>query len=99
MLEAAGLALSDELLDQGPRHLDLESPGELEELTIRWLNGAVEPEELAAVLSALRDCEDDLRRTSILDQMISYAFTETAEQHQSESDWRGRVEARLTSAT
>ena len=99
MLEAAGVALSDELLDQGPRHLDLESPGELEELTIRWLNGAVEPEELAAVLSALRDCDDHLRRTSIIDQMISYAFAETTEHLESESDWRGRVEARLTSAT
>lgn len=95
MLEAAGLVVSYE--EAIPRRLDLESPGELEELIRRWLNGAIEPGELAAVLSALRDCDDELRRTNILDQMISIAFDETVQHYESERDWRRRVEARLIS--
>jgi hypothetical protein len=97
MLEAAGLVAGYPADEGLPRRLDLESPDELEELIRRWLNGAIEPDELAAVLSALRDCEDELRRTNILDQMISIAFVETVQHYESERDWRKRVEARLTS--
>jgi hypothetical protein len=97
MLEAAGLVAHYPADDCLPRRLDLESPGELEELIRRWLNGAIEPEELAAVLSALRDCEDELRRSNILDQMISVAFVETVQHYESEREWRKRVEARLAS--
>ena len=30
-------------------------------------------------MSAIRDCDDDLRRTNILDRMITYAFHESRE--------------------
>ena len=94
MIEAAR-PLLDADRDGFPASIDLESPGQLEEMTRRWLNGAVSPDELAAVLSALRDCEDHNRRTNILNQMISYAFAETTLHFEAENEWRMRVEARL----
>jgi hypothetical protein len=96
MIEAARPLLDAER-DDSPESIDLESPGQLEGMTRRWLNGAVSPDELAAVLSALRDCEDHNRRTNILNQMISYAFAETTLHFEAENDWRMRVEARLAS--
>ena len=60
-----------------------------------WINGGIDPDQFAAVMSALRDCEDDLRRKNILDRMISFAFRETTQSLDTEDRWRRRVEARL----
>jgi hypothetical protein len=60
-----------------------------------WVNGGVEPDQFAAVMSALRDCEDQLRLTNILDRMISYAFRETSHNIECEDRWRRQVEAQL----
>ena len=81
--------------DERSRAIDLESPGILEEMVSLWINGGIAPDELAAVLSAIRDCDDDLRRTNILDRMITYAFHESRESLAVEELWRKRFEARL----
>ena len=60
-----------------------------------WINGGIDLDQFAAVMSALRDCDDDLRRRNILDRMISFAFRETTQSLDSEDRWRRRVEARL----
>ena len=82
-------------LDERSREIDLESPGVLEEMVSLWINGGIEPDELAAVLSAIRDCDDDLRRTNILDRMITYTFHESRESLALEELWRRKFEARL----
>jgi tetratricopeptide (TPR) repeat protein len=84
--------------EQLSREIDLESPGILEEMTTLWINGGIAPDDLAAVLSAIRDCDDALRRTNILDRMISYAFRESRQGLDSEELWRKRFEARLEPA-
>ena len=89
------LAAVDPAHEELSRKIDLESPGILEEMVTLWINGGIEPDELAAVLSAIRDCDDDLRRTNILDRMISYAFHESRQGLVSEELWRKRFEARL----
>ena len=93
------LAAVDPANEELSRKIDLESPGILEEMVTLWINGGIEPDELAAVLSAVRDCDDDLRRTNILDRMISYAFHESRQGLVSEELWRKRFEARLEPAT
>ena len=89
------LAAVDPVDEQRCRKIDLESPGVLEEMITLWINGGIAPDQLAAVLSAIRDCDDDLRRTNILDRMISYSFHESREGLVSEELWRKRFEARL----
>ena len=92
LLQAAGLVVDR---DQGPKQIDLESSGVLEDMVALWINEGIKPEQLAAVMSALRDCDDELRRRNILDRMISYAFNETRFAIEGEERWRKRVEARL----
>ena len=96
ILLAAGLVVAEE---EKPEELDFDTPGALEETVRLWVNGDLDPEKFAAVISALRDCEDDLRRADIMDRMISYAFTETREAMRTEDEWRKRVEARLKPET
>jgi tetratricopeptide (TPR) repeat protein len=79
-----------------PKGIALGAKGSLERLISLWVNGECGPDELAAVMSALRDCSDDVRRNDILDRMISYSFYETRECVESEAEWRKRVEALLT---
>ncbi|HWC76148.1 MAG TPA: hypothetical protein VG778_01735 [Blastocatellia bacterium] len=67
----------------------------MEEIITLWINCGIAPEQFAAVMSSLRDCDDDLRRKNILDRMITLAFRETSQSIESEDRWRERVEARL----
>jgi hypothetical protein len=90
MLEAVGLVK----IDQGPKEIDLESDSYLSRMVIHWC-GAIDCEQIAAVMSALRDCNDDLRRNNIINKIISFAFRESLQHFESENDWRKRVEARL----
>jgi tetratricopeptide (TPR) repeat protein len=92
LLRAAGLVIEEE----EPRQIDLESPGVLEEMMTLWMNGGVDPVEFAQVMSALRDCDDEMRRTNIMDRMITCAFRESRDSAECEETWRNRIEARLS---
>jgi hypothetical protein len=48
--------------------IDLEDDAVLTELLMQWAN-MIEPERIAAVMSALLDCKDDLR-SNILNNII-----------------------------
>jgi tetratricopeptide (TPR) repeat protein len=76
------------------QEIDLEDETTLNNLMIDWAH-LIEPEELAAVMSALRDCEDDLRRTNIIDSIIRKAFEHSRTCNMTEAEWRLRVERRL----
>jgi tetratricopeptide (TPR) repeat protein len=84
------------LVEAGPsdKILDLEDEETLRDIMVLWSN-QIEPEELAAVLSVLRDCDDSLRRNEIIDQMIRIAFEESLLCGTTEDAWRFRVERRL----
>ena len=84
------------LVDVGPsdKILDLENEATLRDIVIIWAN-QLEPEELAGVLSALRDCKDDMRRNEIIDQMIRITFEESLLCGTTEEAWRFRVERKL----
>jgi hypothetical protein len=56
--------------------IDLEDETVLNDLIIKWSH-LIGPDILAAVLSALRDCEDNIRQRNILDRMIRIAFEQT----------------------
>ncbi len=79
-----------------PRQIDLESKGTLEDLMCLWANNDLDPNDYVAVLSALRDCDDNLRFKNIINEMITYIFRFTQERMQGEAMWRKRVEAKLT---
>jgi hypothetical protein len=80
--------------DAAPNVIDLEDEKVLNDLMIEWAH-LIEPDELAGVLSALRDCEDDQRRTTIIDKMIRKVFEYSRVCNITESDWRLQVERRL----
>jgi hypothetical protein len=84
------------LLDSGPAEkvLDLEDEETISDIAVMWAH-QVEPEELAAVMSAIRDCEDRMRQRNILDRFIRIVFEETQECGLNEEAWRLRVERRL----
>jgi hypothetical protein len=84
------------LLEVGPadKILDLEDEETLDDVAVIWANH-VEPENFAAVLSALRDCEDRSRRNEIIDRMIKKAFQQTHLTRMSEEAWRLQVERKL----
>jgi tetratricopeptide (TPR) repeat protein len=84
------------LLKSGPadKMLDLEDDVVLDNIMVAWSH-LVDPEDLADVLSALRDCEDSLRQSDIIDKMIRIAFEETQLCGITEEAWRLRVERRL----
>jgi hypothetical protein len=84
------------LLKRGPadKILDLEDEEILDDIAVIWANH-VEPENFAAVMSALRDCEDSSRRNDIIDRMIKKAFQQTHQTRLSEEAWRLQVERRL----
>jgi tetratricopeptide (TPR) repeat protein len=84
------------LLEIGPsdKILDLEDEEILDDVAVIWANH-VEPDNFAAVLSALRDCEDRSRRNEIIDRMIKKAFQQTHQTRMSEEAWRLEVERRL----
>jgi hypothetical protein len=84
------------LLEVGPadKILDLEDEQTIDDIAVIWANH-VGPEELAAVLSALRDCEDRSRRNGIIDKIIKIAFQQSHLTRMSEEAWRLEVERRL----
>jgi tetratricopeptide (TPR) repeat protein len=84
------------MVESGPAEqvIDLEDKRVLDDLILKWAN-FIEPEELAAVMSALRDCKDDSRRANIIDDIIRKAFEYSATCNLSEREWRQKVECRL----
>jgi hypothetical protein len=84
------------LLDSGPitKVIDLEDEALINDIITIWCN-MIEPEEFASVMSAIRDCEDDLRRSNIIDSMIMIAFKQSQASMQAEQEWRSRVERKL----
>jgi hypothetical protein len=84
------------LMNSGPASdvIDLEDKALLDDIIEVWCN-MIEPDQFAAVMSALRDCKDDQRRESIMDDMISFAYQRTPSSRESESEWRRKVERRL----
>ena len=78
-----------------PRRIDLEEKSTLEDLMCLWANNDLDPNDYVAVLSALRDCKDSLRRQNIIDEMITHIYRFTQERMQGESMWRKRFEAKL----
>ncbi len=89
----------DEPQSRRPRQIDLEEKGTLETLMSLWTSGDLDPNDHVAVLSALRDCDNNLRFKNIINEMITYIFRFTQERMQGESFWRKRVEAQLTPET
>jgi tetratricopeptide (TPR) repeat protein len=81
------------MVESGPAEqvIDLEDKRVMDDLIIKWAN-LIEPEELAAVMSALRDCKDDSRRANILDDIIRKAFEYSAMCNLTEAEWRQKVE-------
>jgi tetratricopeptide (TPR) repeat protein len=98
------LEFASELDDQPaqprrPREINLEERGNLEMLISLWTTGDLNIDDHVAVLSALRDCDDNLRRKNIINLMISYMFRFTQERMEGEHFWRKRVEAQLAPET
>ncbi|MGA9770163.1 MAG: hypothetical protein WBV94_14070 [Blastocatellia bacterium] len=94
------LALAVDLDDQPPqarrrRQINLEDKGTLEMLMNLWTSGDLDIGDHVAVLSALRDCDNNLRRQNIINEMITYIFRFTQDRMQSEAMWRKRFEAEL----
>jgi tetratricopeptide (TPR) repeat protein len=84
------------MIESGPSEqvIDLEDKKLLNELITRWAN-LIEPEELTAVMSALRDCKDELRQANIIDDIIRKAFEYSATCDLTEAEWRTKVECKL----
>jgi tetratricopeptide (TPR) repeat protein len=84
------------LVESGPANqiIDLEDAALLNTIIMRWCN-LIEPEQFAAVMSALRDCKEDWRRKAIMDDMIAIAYQQTSSNIDSEREWREKVECRL----
>jgi hypothetical protein len=90
------LVMSLGLLESGPasKVIDLEDEAVLNGLIINWAH-LIEPEELTAVMSALRDCQDDVRRNEIIDMIIRKAFEYSQTCNVTEADWRRQFERKL----
>jgi hypothetical protein len=84
------------LVKGGPasKVIDLEDKARLKHIIMLWCN-LIEPEQFAAVMSALRDCKDDWRREAIMDDMITLAYQQTYANTESEREWREKFECRL----
>ena len=78
----------------GANVIDLDDLALIDDIISEWCN-LIEPGQFAAVMSALRDCDDTVRRTNIIDAMISAAFRQTGVAIDSEGEWRAQVECRL----
>jgi hypothetical protein len=90
------LMVSVGLLKGGPADeiLDLEDQETLDDMVVVWADN-IGAETLAGVFSALRDCDDSLRRNDIIDRIIKKAFQQTHLSGLTEEAWRLRVERRL----
>jgi hypothetical protein len=74
--------------------INLEDEEVLSELIVNWAH-LIEPDQLAGVLSALRNCKDSARRNKIMDNMIRKAFEHSRTCNITESEWRLKYERRL----
>ena len=74
---------------------ELENEELLREKISLWVQGEITPKDFAAVLYALRNCQDDKRRNRMLDRMIGYAYLQIERPLENEIAWRKRVESRL----
>lgn len=74
---------------------ELENEELLREKISLWVQGEITPKDFAAVLYALRNCQDDQRRNRMLDRMIGYAYLQIERPLENEIAWRKRVESRL----
>ena len=54
----------------GANVIDLDDLALIDDIISEWCN-LIEPEQFAAVMSALRDCDDSVRRKNIIDAMIT----------------------------
>jgi tetratricopeptide (TPR) repeat protein len=90
------LAMSLGLLESGPasKVIDLKDETVLDNIISVWCN-MIEPEQFASVMSALRDCKDDLTRETIIDDMITIAFKQSHTSMLTEQEWRLSVERKL----
>lgn len=66
----------------------------LEDIILQWAK-LINPEKLARVLSALRDCEDATRRTRIMYKMIQKMHEPSQAGGLSEAEWPSKVECKL----
>ena len=78
----------------GANVIDLDDLALIDDIISEWCN-LIEPEQFAAVMSALRDCDETARRKNIVDAMISVAFRQTGASIDSEEEWRTQVECHL----
>lgn len=84
------------MLKTGPssKVLDLEDETIMTDKLIEWAH-MIDPDDLAGVISLLRDCDDRLRQVNLMDAMIRKLFEYSSECGVSEEGWRKKVERRL----
>ena len=90
------IAAQTGMLKTGPasKVLDLEDETLMTDKLIEWAH-MIDPEDLAGVISALRDCDDPTRQASLMDAMIRKFFEYSSACGASEEAWRKKVERRL----
>ena len=90
------IAAQTGMLKTGPasKVIDLEDETVMTNKLIEWAH-MIDPDELAGVMSALRDCDDNTRRANLIDAMIRKFFEYSSACGASEEVWRKKVERRL----
>ena len=90
------IAAQTGMLKTGPasKVLDLEDETLMTDKLIEWAH-MIDPEDLAGVISALRDCDDHTRQANLMDAMIRKFFEYSSACGASEEAWRKKVERRL----
>jgi hypothetical protein len=76
------------------KEIELDDLAFMADLISDWCN-LIDPRLFIGVISALRDCDDRVRRTNIMDNMISEAIKQTDDSIKSEEECRRKYERRL----
>ena len=76
------------------KEIELDDLAFMADLISEWCN-LIDPRLFIGVISALRDCDDRVRRTNIMDNMISEAIRQTDDSIESEEESRRKYERRL----
>jgi hypothetical protein len=76
------------------KEIELDDLAFMADLISDWCN-LIDPRLFIGVISALRDCDDRVRRTNIMDNMISEAIKQTDDSIKSEDECRRKYERRL----
>jgi tetratricopeptide (TPR) repeat protein len=76
------------------KEIELDDLAFMADLISEWCN-LIDPRLFIGVISALRDCDDRVRRTNIMDNMISEAIRQTDDSIESEEECRRKYERRL----